>query len=329
MPLLFYIERNGIKMDKKELIEKIRKLLALSDSSNPNEAALALSRAQKLMQKYSIEKSELSISDGVSEIEIKPRSSINTKLCLNLLVSVIKKSFGIEALFHCSRQRIKSVTFIGPSDILESCEYIFVLLSRQTTTAIKRYRDIIYAEVFLEILSSPQFTLTVATEEPYFYKEFYENLLVKEKDLRNTLLEPYKKENFAYLEQISSKLERDYKKYIKNTSLFFENNFNHIVSVMIRRRKKGFIRGYFLSISRKIEEFSLNSKIQEEINLYIENKYPSLVEGRNVSKYMNASEYDAYKKGITEGDKVEINSAIKNNAVKKIAILKSVNFSQK
>ena len=42
-------------MNKSELIEKIKKLLALSDSSNPNEAAIALSRAQKLMEKYKIE----------------------------------------------------------------------------------------------------------------------------------------------------------------------------------------------------------------------------------------------------------------------------------
>ena len=39
-------------MTKEELIIRIKKLLALSDSSNPNEAAVALSRAQKLMQQY-------------------------------------------------------------------------------------------------------------------------------------------------------------------------------------------------------------------------------------------------------------------------------------
>mgnify|MGYP003589530053 CR=1 FL=1 len=41
-------------MTKEELITRIKKLLALSDSSNPNEAAIALSRAQKLMQQYHI-----------------------------------------------------------------------------------------------------------------------------------------------------------------------------------------------------------------------------------------------------------------------------------
>lgn len=57
-------------MTKEELITRIKKLLALSDSSNPNEAAIALSRAQKLMQQYHIEMSELEdsvISERVIE----------------------------------------------------------------------------------------------------------------------------------------------------------------------------------------------------------------------------------------------------------------------
>ena len=37
-------------MTKDELVEKIKKILALAESSNPNEAAVALQRAQKLME---------------------------------------------------------------------------------------------------------------------------------------------------------------------------------------------------------------------------------------------------------------------------------------
>ena len=40
----------GLKMTKEELIVKIKKLQAMSESSNPNEAAMALSRIQKLME---------------------------------------------------------------------------------------------------------------------------------------------------------------------------------------------------------------------------------------------------------------------------------------
>lgn len=38
-----------------EIIEKVRALLALTQSSNPNEAALAASKAQELMQRYHLE----------------------------------------------------------------------------------------------------------------------------------------------------------------------------------------------------------------------------------------------------------------------------------
>ena len=50
-------------MIKEELIDKIKKLLALADSSNPNEAAVALSRAQKLMERYNIEAVDLKIEN--------------------------------------------------------------------------------------------------------------------------------------------------------------------------------------------------------------------------------------------------------------------------
>lgn len=46
-------------MTKEELIVKIKKLQAMSESSNPNEAAMALSRIQKLMETYSLEASDL------------------------------------------------------------------------------------------------------------------------------------------------------------------------------------------------------------------------------------------------------------------------------
>lgn len=46
-----------------DIIEKVKKLLALSESSNPNEAALAQARAAELMLKYSIDLSAIDTSD--------------------------------------------------------------------------------------------------------------------------------------------------------------------------------------------------------------------------------------------------------------------------
>ncbi len=46
-----------------DIIEKIKKLLALSESSNPNEAALAQARAAELMLKYSISQGAIDTSE--------------------------------------------------------------------------------------------------------------------------------------------------------------------------------------------------------------------------------------------------------------------------
>ena len=49
--------------NNEKLLEKLKKLLALAKSDNPHEAALALQRAQKLMQAYNITQADLALSD--------------------------------------------------------------------------------------------------------------------------------------------------------------------------------------------------------------------------------------------------------------------------
>ena len=48
--------------DRQNILERIKKFLALSQSSNPAEAAIALSRAQKLMQEHSISIEDVNLS---------------------------------------------------------------------------------------------------------------------------------------------------------------------------------------------------------------------------------------------------------------------------
>ncbi|MGT3574188.1 DUF2786 domain-containing protein, partial [Escherichia coli] len=49
--------------DQDKHIEKLKKLLALAASGNPNEAALALRRARKLMDVHGITHSDIAMSD--------------------------------------------------------------------------------------------------------------------------------------------------------------------------------------------------------------------------------------------------------------------------
>src|SRR5258708_2572171 len=47
---------------QEQIIEKIRGLLALAKSSNPNEVALAAQRATALMQKYNLDQAQVDLS---------------------------------------------------------------------------------------------------------------------------------------------------------------------------------------------------------------------------------------------------------------------------
>ena len=81
-------------MTKEELITRIKKLLALSDSSNPNEAAIALSRAQKLMQQYHIEMSELEDS-VISERVIETVRGMKNIKHISQIGHILTKVLGV------------------------------------------------------------------------------------------------------------------------------------------------------------------------------------------------------------------------------------------
>jgi hypothetical protein len=69
-------------MTKENVVQKIQKLLALSKSDNPNEAALAASMAQELMVKYAIEAHELDKSGVAAKepIEVEPLGAGTRKI---------------------------------------------------------------------------------------------------------------------------------------------------------------------------------------------------------------------------------------------------------
>lgn len=94
---------NGNGDDKGKLIDRIKKLLALADSPNEHEAALAADMAAKLMQKYQFNESDLrvQVADKLGMVrESTPSLSGNGKFerWEGILVSDIAKIFGAKAL---------------------------------------------------------------------------------------------------------------------------------------------------------------------------------------------------------------------------------------
>lgn len=81
--------------NEEAVLERIRKLLALSDSSNPNEAAAALARAQKLMQMHGISDKELSVA-SVSEEECLLNKGLRRGRDAQMLGGIVAEAFGLD-----------------------------------------------------------------------------------------------------------------------------------------------------------------------------------------------------------------------------------------
>ena len=130
-------------MTHQEVMEKIKKLMALSKSSNENEAALALERAQKLMEQYSVSMEDVSLSEITEQSEfIAP--GMRDRMLFTTLAGIVSKAFGVEFYIRFtvkgsgSSQATQTV-FIGPKDRLQVACYTYTILSRQACNVKKEF----------------------------------------------------------------------------------------------------------------------------------------------------------------------------------------------
>lgn len=130
-------------MDKKTAIEKIRKCLALSKSSEPHEAAAALRQAQKLMEQFGIEHPEL-LAAGACEEWSKSAAARRPVRYEVALAGVVADVYGCELLF--SRQLNGTCTeivggymFVGVAPAPEIAKYTFDVFARQLRAARRDY----------------------------------------------------------------------------------------------------------------------------------------------------------------------------------------------
>lgn len=118
-------------MNKKEerAIDKIKKCLALAASSNANEAATAMRQAQALMAQHGLNTDDVQLSDVKAETA-KAGTAQTPVQYISWLVSVIKKAFGVDAIFlpHFKGADVK---FIGIDTQAEIASYAFSTLLRQ------------------------------------------------------------------------------------------------------------------------------------------------------------------------------------------------------
>ncbi len=111
--------------DKKQIIEKIKKIMALSENNpNKNEAIAAALKAQKLMAKFHIEESEL--GEELTESKIDSMQCVvngkTQKWRLQLAV-VLAKNFRCKIYLNNG-----NVTFYGYEEDIKICSEVFYSL---------------------------------------------------------------------------------------------------------------------------------------------------------------------------------------------------------
>ncbi|WP_017047390.1 DUF2786 domain-containing protein [Vibrio anguillarum] len=123
---------------KEKVLDKIKKLLRLAASSNPNEAALALSRAQKLMQEHGIQSDAPELA-GVNDCVIDANSKAKTPTkYFGLLAHSVAKAFGCEYYLQPTFTNME-VVFIGHDERPKIAGYVFCVLERQLIKARKEF----------------------------------------------------------------------------------------------------------------------------------------------------------------------------------------------
>lgn len=119
-------------MINEKALEKIKKCLKLSKSSNVHEAAAALKQAQLLMKKYGISKEQLDFSNINVEV-CQAGKAKNPPRYHQLLVGLICDAFGVEAIYksgHFFDPNTK-VQFMGVDSNPVIASYSYEVLYRQ------------------------------------------------------------------------------------------------------------------------------------------------------------------------------------------------------
>lgn len=127
------------------ILDKVRKCLALSKSSNEHEAASALRQAQKLMEIHGLSEASL-VADSISGSKFKSKTSISRpKFWEASLVNLVAGAFGCRMYWnpHRSYEGHKNYfgeyALVGPKTQLELAVYTCEVMQRKLIAARTAY----------------------------------------------------------------------------------------------------------------------------------------------------------------------------------------------
>ena len=110
-------------------LDKIKKCLALSRSSNSNEASIALKQAYALMKKYNLDSEQVELS-CVKEYKTVGANAQQAPRWYWSLCDCIEQVFGVKSIHQMSKDK-DSTVFIGIMPNVQIASYIFEVVYRR------------------------------------------------------------------------------------------------------------------------------------------------------------------------------------------------------
>lgn len=125
--------------EKKRIIAKIAKCMALGQSPEPHEAAAALRRARELMEKYQLSEAEVRLADIQERKVTAGRAAATPPAWLAALARVVGLAFGVDRFYSPEYRRVSAYVFVGIDPAATIAEYTFTVLRRKCEAARATY----------------------------------------------------------------------------------------------------------------------------------------------------------------------------------------------
>lgn len=105
------------------VVQKIKKLLALSDSNNQHEAESAMLKAQELLAKHNISLADIKDSSPRTVVEDVTDFTFTKAKWKALLANIIAKNF--KCMCFIKTRRTNNIVFLGTSEDVAVCKVMF------------------------------------------------------------------------------------------------------------------------------------------------------------------------------------------------------------
>lgn len=253
-------------MANKDILEKIQKLLALSKSTNPSEASIALNRAQKLMAEHNISSQDISLN-SIDSQKYELKSYFRSKILIGALASIICKAFGLDYFFNCVNSKLRGVTFVGNKDRMEIAIYTVTILQRQLEIERAAYKK---------------------EHEPELKNRIDKALAEHNATVKLLLNHPIFSPGHDCMFDIFAD-EDEIKKRITNK-----------VKYAFNKELNLFLEGWLNSVNKKVIEFALSDNEAALISTYMKKNF-NLTSTHSRKRNLSAAEIEAFKTGQIRG----------------------------